>query len=153
MVVLADRICQRSSIHQALIPTASPHRHEEKVAHNRPLLRRVLDPFSKRPVVDNFQRGSRSIAAVRTRFHPQIWRKRQKACGSPRMAKLRHRKDIPTTSSAISVLSATTDSELLRVLPSLKERLWTVRTRLKSSVLTAIRRLSCRAALEVPPHQ
>ena len=61
------------------MPTASPHRHEEKVAHNRPLLRRVLDPFSKRPVVDNFKRGSRSIAAVRTRLRPQIWRKRQKS--------------------------------------------------------------------------
>ena len=77
MVVLADRICQRSSIHQALMPTANPHRHEEKVAHNSPLLRRVSDPFSKRPVVDNFKRRSRNIAAVRTRIHPQIWRKRQ----------------------------------------------------------------------------
>jgi hypothetical protein len=28
---------------------------EEKVAHNSPLLRRVTDPFSNRPVVDNFQ--------------------------------------------------------------------------------------------------
>ena len=82
LVVLADRICQRSSIHQALMPTANPHRHEEKDAHNSPLLRRVSDPFSKRPVVDNFQRGSRSIAAVRTRFYPQIWRKRQVPGGS-----------------------------------------------------------------------
>ena len=80
LVVVANKIRQRASIHQALMPTANPHRHEEKVFHNRPLLRRVLDPFSKRPVVENFQIGSRSIAAVRTRFHPQIWRKRHLFC-------------------------------------------------------------------------
>jgi hypothetical protein len=39
------------------------HSTEEKVAHNGPLLRRVTDPFSKRPVVANFQerRRDRSI--------------------------------------------------------------------------------------------
>ena len=49
---------------------------EEKVAHNSPLLRRVLDPFSNRRVVGNFQEGR--FAAIRDRFHPQIWRKRPK---------------------------------------------------------------------------
>ena len=55
-----------------------PNRMEEKVAHNRPLLRRVTDPFSNRPVVDNFQEAPAAPRLSGTGFHPQIWRKRQK---------------------------------------------------------------------------
>jgi hypothetical protein len=41
---------------------------EEKVAHNRPLLRRVLFPFSKRPVVDNFQENHAASRRLEGRF-------------------------------------------------------------------------------------
>jgi len=51
---------------------------EEKVAHNSPLLRRVTDPFSNRPVVDNFQEAPAASRRSATGFHPQIWRKRHK---------------------------------------------------------------------------
>jgi hypothetical protein len=61
------------------------HSSEEKVAHNGPLLRRVTDPISKRPVVDNFQerRRDRSIPEHSQNIsrelgnRPHIWRKRQ----------------------------------------------------------------------------
>jgi hypothetical protein len=64
----------------------SRHPSEEKVAHNGPLLRRVTDPFSKRPVVDNFQerRRDRSIPEHSQNIsrelgnRPQILRKRPK---------------------------------------------------------------------------
>jgi hypothetical protein len=62
----------------------SRHPSEEKVVHNGPLLRRVTDPFSKRPVVDNFQerRRDRSIPEHSQNIsrelgnRPHIWRKR-----------------------------------------------------------------------------
>jgi hypothetical protein len=69
----------------------SRHPSEEKVAHNGPLLRRVTDPFSKRPVVDNFQerRRDRSIPEHSQNIsrelgnRPHIWRKRQNFFTSP----------------------------------------------------------------------
>lgn len=55
-----------------------PNGIEEKVAHNRPLLRRVTDPFSKRPVVGNFQEAPAASRQLGSGFDPRILRKRPK---------------------------------------------------------------------------
>jgi hypothetical protein len=69
LVIVVNGLCQKSPIHQALMPPVNHQHPEEKVAHNSPLLRRVLDPFSKQPVVDNFQEdhaASRRLDPVST---------------------------------------------------------------------------------------
>ncbi|MFN9409658.1 MAG: hypothetical protein ACK6AY_10070, partial [Akkermansiaceae bacterium] len=45
-------------------------------AHNSPLLRRVSDPFSNRPVVGNFQELRADLKRSEASFNPQILRKR-----------------------------------------------------------------------------
>ena len=56
--------------------SSTHHADEEEVAHNSPLLRRVSDPFSNRPVVGNFQELRADLKRSEASFNPQILRKR-----------------------------------------------------------------------------
>ncbi|MFN9821259.1 MAG: hypothetical protein ACK56K_11250, partial [Akkermansiaceae bacterium] len=57
--------------------SSTHHADEEEVAHNSPLLRRVSDPYSNRPVVGNFQELRADLKRSEATFKPQILRKRQ----------------------------------------------------------------------------
>ena len=69
----------RHPARQITAEECAPNCKEEKVAHNRPLLRRVSVPFSNRPVVDNFQEvHAYASRCSDTNSNPQFWRTRLK---------------------------------------------------------------------------